>query len=217
MPIRIILIDDHQILRQGLRALLERESDFRVIGEAQDGRTGVQIALDNAPDVVIMDIGMPELNGIDATRQIIARQANIKVIALSMHAERGVVQEMLMAGASGYLLKESAYDELVHAIRLVLADQVYLSQKIASLVVKDYLQRISQHDLRKSAQLSMREREVWQLLAEGHSSQAIADRLDISVRTVESHRQRLMEKLETKNIAEVIKLAIREGITSLDN
>ncbi|MHB9133628.1 MAG: response regulator [Armatimonadota bacterium] len=214
--LRIALVDDHQILRQGLRVLLERQPDFRVAGEAANGREAVQLVRELAPDMVIMDVAMPELNGVDATRQIMSAMPTTKVIALSMHADKGIVQDILRAGASGYLLKESAYEELVSAIRVTLTGQIYMSQKIMSLMMKDYVLRLDDRQVRKSSLLSPREREIWQLLAEGHSNLDIADRLHLSVRTVETHRKNLMEKLGVSSVAELTKIAIREGLVSLD-
>jgi len=216
MPTRIVLIDDHQILRQGLRTLLEQQQDYRVIGEAGDGRSAIALIDDLVPDIAIIDIAMPELNGIEATRQAIARVPHLKVIALSMYADQQFVQDILRAGAAGYLLKESAYEELVTAIRLVLAGQVYLSQKITNLVVKDYLQHLENPVPRRSELLSLREREVWQLLAEGNSSAGIAERLHLSVRTIETYRKNCMDKLEAHSFADLVKQAIREGIVPLE-
>lgn len=216
MP-RIALVDDHQILRQGLRVLLERQPDFRVVGEAANGRDAVQLVRDLAPDMVIMDVAMPELNGVDATRQVIDANPTTKVLALSMHADKGIVQDILRAGAAGYLLKESAYEELVSAIRVILTGQIYMSQKITSLMMKDYMQHLDDRQARRSSLLSPREREIWQLLAEGHSNQDIADRLHLSVRTVETHRKNLLEKLGVTSVAELTKMAIREGLITLES
>jgi DNA-binding NarL/FixJ family response regulator len=215
MSIRIIIADDHEIVRNGLRSLIEKELDIEVMAEADNGRTAVRIALELTPDVVIMDIAMPDLNGIEATRQIIAAMPTIKVIALSMHAEKRYVMEMLKAGASGYILKDNAYEELARAIRTALNNRTYLSPQVAEIVIGDYVQLAQSANGSAFSLLSSREREVLQLLAEGSSTAQIADRLCISVKTVETYRQHIMEKLNMRSIAELTKYAIREGLTSL--
>lgn len=214
MPIKIILADDHKIVRQGLRTMLEKESDIEVMGEADDGRMAVRLARELSPQVVIMDVGMPDLNGIEATRQVLAECPGIKVIALSMHSDRRFVMNMLKAGASGYLLKDSAFEELATAIRMVLTNKIYLSTEIANVVIKDYLQGGGDESV--FSVLSPREREVLQLMAEGKSSRQIADHLNISVKTVETHRMQIMHKLQIFSVAELTKYAIREGLSSLD-
>lgn len=215
MSIRIILADDHTIVRSGLRSMIDKEADIQVVAEADNGRATVRSALELAPDVVIMDIAMPELNGIEATRQIVAALPGTKVIALSMHADKRYVMEMLKAGASGYLLKDNAYEELASAIRTVLGNRTYLSQQVADVVIGDYVQLARMADGSAFSLLSVREREVLQLLAEGNSTAQIADRLCISVKTVETYRQHIMEKLNIRSIAELTKYAIREGLTTL--
>ena len=215
MSIRIIIADDHEIVRNGLRSLIEKEPDIEVIAEADNGRTAVRIALELAPDVVIMDIGMPDMNGIEAARQIIVAMPAIKVIALSMHAEKRYVMEMLKAGASGYILKDNAYEELARAIRTALNNRTYLSPQVAEIVIGDYVQLAQTANCSVFSLLSPREREVLQLLAEGNSTAQIADRLCVSVKTVETYRQHIMEKLNIRSIAELTKYAIREGLTSL--
>jgi len=214
MAIKIVLADDHQIVREGLRTILNREPDLEVVAEADDGRTTVRLARELRPQVVIMDIAMPDLNGIEATRQILAECAGVKVIALSMHSDRQFVINMLKAGASGYLLKDCALEELIRAIRAVMRNQTYLSPAISDVVVKDLMQGVSQGDSAFTL-LTAREREVLQLLAEGKSTQKIADSLHVSVKTVETHRQQIMRKLEIHSVAELTKYAIREGLTSL--
>lgn len=215
MSIRIIIADDHKFVRNGLRSLIEKELDIEVLAEADNGRVTVRLALELAPDVVIMDIAMPELNGIESTRQIIDALPGTKVIALSMHADKRYVMEMLKAGASGYLLKDNAYEELAIAIRTVLSNRTYLSPQVAEIVIGDYVQLARTADGSAFSLLSVREREVLQLLAEGASTAQIADRLCISVKTVETYRQNIMEKLKIRSIAELTKYAIREGLTSL--
>jgi len=214
VAIKIILVDDHKIVRQGLRNMLEQETDLEVIGEADDGRMAVRLVRELSPQVVIMDVGMPDLNGIEATRQVLAESPGVKVIGLSMHCDRRFVMNMLKAGASGYLLKDSAFEELATAIRMVLGGKMYLSTEIANIVIKDYLQGGGDESV--FSVLTPREREVLQLMAEGKSSRQIADHLVISIKTVETHRMQLMHKLQIFSVAELTKYAIREGLSSLD-
>jgi DNA-binding NarL/FixJ family response regulator len=216
MKTRIILADDHKIIREGLRALLEKQPDIEVIAEAQDGLTTVNLVQKLQPDVVIMDIGMPEMNGIEATAKITAEYKGVKVIALSMHSDRRFVMQMLKAGSAGYLLKDSAFEELVSAIHAVKAKQHYLSQKITDVVVQEYLQNLPRNESTAFSILTTREREVLQLIAEGKSTKQIAVALNVSVKTIETHRQQIMEKLNMHSIAELTKYAIREGLTSLE-
>jgi DNA-binding NarL/FixJ family response regulator len=215
MSIRIMIADDHEIVRNGLRSLIEQEIDMEVIAEADNGRNAVRRALELVPDVVIMDIAMPELNGIEAARQIISALPRIKVIALSMHADKRYVMEMLKAGASGYILKDNAYEELARAIRTALKNRTYLSPQVAETVIGDYVQLAQTASGSAFSLLSAREREVLQLLAEGNSTAQIAECLGISVKTVETYRQHIIEKLDIRSIAELTKYAIREGLTSL--
>jgi DNA-binding NarL/FixJ family response regulator len=215
MSIRVILVDDHQIMLQGLRALLDKQPDMEVIAEAGEGRTALRLARDLSPDVIILDVAMPDLNGIETARMITAEMSDIKVIALSMHSDRRFVIEMLKAGASGYLLKDCALEDLVRAIRVVMANQTYLSPEIAGTVVEEYVRRSPDGDTSAFSILTVREREVLQLLAEGLSTKNIAARLHVSVKTIETHRQHIMEKLDTHSIADLIKYAVREGLTSL--
>ena len=216
MSIGILLADDHKIMREGLRTLLEQQSGMEVIGEAADGRTAVQLVRERSPDVVIMDISMPDLNGVEATHQIIAETPGVKVVALSMHSDRQFVVGMLKAGASGYLLKDCAFEELADAVRAVVSNQTYLSPGIANIVVEDYIRHLSRTDFSPSSILTNREREVLQLLAEGRTIRQIASCLHVGVKTVETHRRKIMEKLDIHNIANLIKYAIREGLTSLE-
>lgn len=215
MNIRIIVADDHKIIREGLKALIDKQPDMEVAAEAQDGLTITKLARKLLPHVIIMDIGMPEMNGIDATRQIVSENKDVKIIALSMHSDRRFVLEMLKAGASGYLLKDSAFEELVSAIHTVMGGQSYLSPRITDIVVKEYLGNIPKNESSVFNVLTAREREVLQLLAEGKSTKQIAATLNLSVKTVETHRQQIMEKLEIRTVAELTKYAIREGLTSL--
>ena len=216
MSIRILLADDHKIIREGLRSLIEKQDDMEVIDEAGDGRTTVQLAQQLSPDVIIMDIAMPDLNGMEATRQITVQSRDIKVIALSMHSDRHFVAEMFRAGASGYLLKDCAFEDLVHAIRRVVENQSYLSPEIANVVIEDYVHRLSAAESSVFSILSPREREVLQLLAEGKTTKQLAAQLHVSIKTIETHRSNIMTKLDIHSTAELTKYAIREGITSLE-
>jgi two-component system, NarL family, response regulator NreC len=218
MGITIVLADDHTILRQGLRTLLAKEIDMEVVAEAEDGRDAVRLVRELSPQVVIMDVGMPDLNGIEATRQILQESPETKVVALSMHSDRRFVTNMIKAGASGYLLKDSAFEELATAIRVVMTRKTYLSHEIAHVVVQDYVQGGgSKDDFSVFAILSPREREVLQLMAEGKTNRQIAEMLHVSLKTIETHRQQIMNKLEIHNIVELTKYAIREGLASLDH
>ena len=211
---RILLVDDHQIVREGLRSLIERYPDMETIGEAAEGRTAVRMAAELKPDIVIMDVAMPDLNGIEATRQI-TNNDGTKVIALSMHSDRRFVAEMLKAGAKGYLLKDAAFEELASAVRAVAADRVYLSPRVADVVVEGYINRTSVREGNAFSKLSPREREVLQLMAEGQATKEIAHSLHVSVKTVETHRRQIMTKLDVFSVAELTKYAVREGLTTL--
>lgn len=211
---RVLLADDHKILRQGLRTLLEQEKDIQVVGEADNGRLSVELTGELAPDVVIMDVAMPDLNGIDATRRITEADPRTRVLALSMHSDGRYVRGMLQAGARGYILKDCAAEELTHAIRTVMAGQVYVSPGVTGTIVNDYVRQLTAAD--QPATLTRREREVLQLLAEGGSTANIAAGLHLSVKTIETHRKRIMDKLDLRSIAELTKYAIREGITTVD-
>lgn len=213
MTIRIVLADDHKMLREGLRTILENEPELEVVGEADDGRLALKLVRELSPDLVVMDIGMPNLNGIEATRQIRSSNAKVKVIALSMHSDKRYVLRMLEAGASGYVLKSAACDELVRAIAAVTREQSYLSPEIASIVVDNYMKRPTPGRRSTFGALRPREREVLQLLAEGLTNIKIAARLHISPRTVEAHRRNIMRKLDIHSIAELTKYAVREGLT----
>lgn len=214
MPQTILIADDHRLLREGLRALLERDG-LQVVAEADNGRSAVRLAKELQPDLVITDIAMPDLNGVEATRQICAEAPRSKVLALSMHTESRFVLGILEAGASGYLLKDAAFEELSGAIKAVLKDQIYLSPAIAGAVVKQSLGRLGSKLRPQQAKLSKREREVLQLIAEGKSTKEIAARLYVSVKTVETHRKQIMDRLGIYSVAELTKYAIREGVTFL--
>jgi DNA-binding NarL/FixJ family response regulator len=215
MMVRVLIADDHKIIAEGLRSLLEKNPAFSVVGHASDGRTAVRLAADLAPDLVIMDISMPELNGFEATRQILETNPRTKVIALSMHKDGHYIAAALKSGAAGYLVKESAFEELAAAIQTVMKGQSYLSSAIADIVIKDYIRHLEKQGAGAFSLLTPREREVLQSLSEGLSTKEIAARLKVSVKTVETYRSQVMDKLNIHSVAELTKYAIREGITSL--
>jgi len=219
---KILLCDDHRMMRDGLRVILEKEG-LEILGEAANGRECIALAAQLLPDLVVMDISMPDLNGIDATRRLLAGFPRIKVIALSMNSDRRYVVAMFAAGAVGYLLKSSAAEELIQAVRAVAADLTYVSPAIAGSLVEDCLSGPGAAQVLSSRPrpvtgkpLSSREREVLQLLAEGRSSKDIAVRLGIAGTTVETHRRQIMDKLQLRSIAELTKYAVREGLTPLE-
>lgn len=214
--IKILLVDDHRLFREGVRALLHREPDLELVGEADSGRSALREAKAAKPNVALMDVSMPGMNGVEATRQFKSEMPNVRVLALSMHSERRFVTGMLRAGAYGYVLKEMAFEELVLAVRKVHEGHRYMSPGVTEEVVRDYLERFASEPP-DATTLTPREREVLQLLAEGHSTRLVAETLHVSIKTVESHRARIMSKLEVHSIAELTKYAIREGITSVDS
>ncbi len=212
---RVLVADDHTIVRQGLKALLEGEPDIRVVGEASDGREAMRKAAALHPDVVVMDVSMPRMNGLEATARIIKEVAGTRVIALTMHDSEEYVYSLLKAGASGYLLKESAATDLVLAIRAVRQGGTYLHPAISMKVVGEYLKRPSRRARSAGVDvLSGREREILQLIAEGNTNKEIASLLGLSVKTIENHRTRIMEKLEIHNVAGLTRYAISRGITT---
>ena len=211
MSIRVALVDDHKILRQALRALLEKEEDIEVVGEAGEGCEALRLAAEFAPDLVIMDIGMPGVNGIEITRQLLKCQPTVKVIALSASSDKRSVLDMLEAGASGYIIKAAAGDELVKAIHSVCKDESYLCPEVSAMLVDAVRDRCEGGEV----SLGRRERQVLALLAEGIRSPEIAVRLQITVNTVEVHRRNIMRKLGLHGVAELTKYAIREGLTSI--
>ncbi len=214
--IKIFLADDHTIVRQGLAKLLEAEPNFKVIGEAEDGREAVNRVQQMLPDVVIMDIAMPMLNGIEATRQIKKMLPQIKIIILSMHSHDRYISELIGLGASGYLLKDASGGEIVKAVAAAVKGDVYLSPSISRRVIDDYLalkKTSSQEDL--YTKLSNREREVFQMIAEGHPTKKIADILCVSPSTVKTHRANIMDKLQLENNSQLIQFAIRLGIVDV--
>jgi DNA-binding NarL/FixJ family response regulator len=211
----VVLADDHTILRDGLRKLLEQEPDFEVIGEAGNGLEAVRMVRTLRPDVVLLDIAMPDLNGVEAARQILSTAPGTKIVVLSMHADARYVREMLAIGAVGYLLKQSAFEEIVEATRAVARNQAYFSPAVAGIVAKQFQTdaiRITQD----TSPLTPREKQVLQLLAEGNSPRVVAEKLHISVKTVETHRRRLMAKIDIHNLAGLTKYAIRVGLTGID-
>ena len=216
MSIGILIAEDHAIVREGLRSLIEKQPDMEIVCEAEDGRTAVESARELLPDVVVMDITMPNLNGVEATRQIINEFPQIKVIALSIHSNRRFVADMLGAGASGYVLKECLFDELVQAIHAVVAGESYLSSRITGVVVDDYVKRLSTIADSPLSSLTSREREVLQLISQGKTTKQIALNLHVSTKTIEANRRQVMEKLDVHSIAELTKYAVREGLTSLE-
>ena len=207
-PTRIILVDDHAVVRQGFKMILSAQPDMEIVGEAGNGREAVELAVQLKPDVVVMDVAMPELNGIEATRRLVASAPHIRVIALSMHKDNVYVREILRAGARGYLLKDSVAGDLVTAIRAVAAGESYLSPAVSNAVLDDYRRHVTNPiDL-----LSSREREVLQMLAEGKTNKEIAVVLNLSVYTVDAHRGRIMEKLNVHSINELVRFAVRNGL-----
>ena len=211
--IRVLLGDDHTVLRQGLRKILEDRRDWRVVAEAGNGRDAVREAIEQNPDVAVLDIGMPLLTGIEATRQIVRRAPGVRILILSMHSDQAYVTQAVQAGARGYLLKESAGSELIAAIAAVAAGKTFFSPAVAQVVFDDYVRSLSERGITdRYDALSEREREVLQLVAEGKSSKEIADVLSISPATVETHRTHLLQKLGLRNTAEVVRYAARRGI-----
>ena len=212
---KILLADDHKIMRAGLRSILEKQPDMEILGEAQNGLVALQLAKKLRPDLIIMDISMPDLNGIEATSRILAELSGLRVLALSMHADRGFLIKMLKAGASGYLLKDCASEELIDAVHVIMKNRLYISPAMVDDMVRGYVQMASREDLSAFSVLTTRERDVLQRLAEGKSVKEIAHDLIISVKTVETFRHRIEDKLHLNSIAELTKYAIREGLTSL--
>lgn len=212
---RILLVDDHEIMREGLCALLRKHPDMDVVGQASDGRTAIEMVRQIQPDVVVMDIGMPNLNGIDATCQMITEFPHLKVMALSTHSDGAVVAKMIKAGATGYMLKESAFSELLDGLHTMAEGKTYLCSKISKVVFADYVNLLTNPKNDLIDGLTLREREILQLVAEGHTTKDIARDLHLSPKTVDSHREHIMEKLGVRNVAGLTKYAIREGLTTL--
>lgn len=214
--IRVVLADDHRMMREGIRALLEREDDIEVVGEAADGREAVRLATQLCPDVVVMDVSMPLLNGIEATRQIRRDCPGARVLTLTVHETKDYVAQLLAAGASGYIIKRAGGDELVSAIRAVQRGEAFLHPSIAKLVIEDYVRRLKAGEgLSAQEVLTDREREILQLIAEGYTNREIADSLHLSIKTVQNHRSNIMHKLDLHDRGELIKYAIQQGIIHL--
>jgi DNA-binding NarL/FixJ family response regulator len=215
MTLKLLIADDHQVVREGLRSMLEKHPDFEVVGEASDGQVAVDLAQTLMPDVIIMDVAMPNMDGIDATRQITAQNPEAKIVALTVHPERPFMYEMLRAGAKAYLLKNSGFDELARAIKAVVSGQTYLSPRVASTMVVDFVQPQDRENKEAKNILTPRETEVLQLLAQEKSTREIAAHLRVSVKTVETHRRGIMKKLNINSVAGLTKYAVREGLASL--
>lgn len=214
MAVKVLIVDDHEIMREGMSALLHKYSEFEVVGQAADGRQVLEMASRLKPDLVIMDVGMPNLNGIDATKQLLSLHSGLKIMALSTHSDGSVVAKMIKAGASGYMLKESAFEELIEGLNTLLDGRTFLCNKISKVVFSEYVGMVTNPKNKNGDGLTNREREVLQLVAEGHTTREIAEVLELSTKTIDSHREHIMEKLGIRNIAGLTKYAIREGLTS---
>ncbi len=211
--IRILLADDHTIIRSGLRLLLEQQPDFKVVAEAGDGREAVELATKHHPEIAVLDIGMPQLNGIEATQQIVSREPRTRVVILSMHSDEGYVLRALKAGAHAYILKNSAEADLIRAIRAVSDGKSFFSPVISKMLLEDYIRQIRDKQVEDSYDLlSPREREILQLLAEGRTNKEVANLLKLSLYTVETHRGNILEKLNLHGVPELILYAVRKGI-----
>ncbi|MFZ7125117.1 MAG: response regulator [Desulfobacterales bacterium] len=217
MSITILIADDHKIVRDGLRSLIAMQFGMEVIAEASEGRTAVKLCRKLNPSVVLLDLDMPDLNGIDTALQIPKEMPVVKIVILSMHSDRHLVASALRAGVSGYVLKDCAFEELAVAIRTVANNQSYLSPAITGHLINDYLEKLNGHHGTSDELLSIREREVLQLIAEGKPTKQIAELLNVSVKTVESHRHNITQKLNIHSIAGLTKYAVRARLTSLNN
>lgn len=215
MSLKLLIADDHQVVREGLRSMLEKHPDFEVVGEASDGKAAVDLYRQLLPDVIIMDVSMPIMDGIDATRQITTENPKAKIVALTVHPERPFMYEMLRAGAKAYLLKNSGFEELTRAIQTVMGGQTYLSPRVASAMVVDLVQPADKENEDSKAVLTPRETEVLRLLAEEKSTREIAAHLRVGVKTIETHRRGIMKKLNINSVAGLTKYAVREGLVSL--
>jgi len=216
-PVRILIADDHTLVRQGFLVLLKSQPDFQVVGEAGDGQEVTKLAGKLSPDVVVLDIGMPFLNGIDAARQIKKENPKIKIIFLSMHTDQAYIYQSLLAGASGYLIKQGAARELIDAIRASIAGNIYLSPLISQQVVESYLRnQQAAQAVETASPLTTRERQILQMIAEGLTTKEIANQLNISLKTVDAHRSNIMSKLQINNLPGLVKYALQHKIISLD-
>lgn len=216
MSLRIVLADDHRIMREGLAAMLRQEPDFDIVGQADDGAALVRIARKLQPDVVITDVSMPGLNGIEAIRRILEETPGVKVLCLSVHTEKSLVAAVMDAGAAGYVLKDCLYEELIRAVRAVVAQQVYISPGIAGVLILAYRERQGASHKSAFSELTGRELEVVQLIAEGHTTKAIAERLHVSAKTVGTHREHILQKLHLNGTADLTRYAIQEGIVTVE-
>jgi two-component system, NarL family, response regulator NreC len=216
MGIRILIAEDHALLREAIGFRLKAEPDLEIVGEAEDGRVATCLARELNPDIVIMDVNMPNLNGIEATRQIRRDQPATKVVAYSEAVDRHSVQEMLTAGASGYVLKSCPFEELLTAIRQVAANHTYLAPRVCTLVIDGYVNDVSDGGNHSGPNLTGREREILQSIAEGKSTKMIAGELSLSPKTIEWHRNRLMKKLGIENVVGLVRYALAQGLTSVD-
>ena len=217
MSIRVLIADDHTLFREGLRALFASEGDIEVVGEAANGQEAVHRALELRPEVVVMDLMMPIMNGIEATRALLAKLPEVKVLVLSMYDDEEHVQQLLASGASGYMLKKATSDELVRALREVVAGGIPLDPSVAAKVVKDYVRRVQgEEEPNQNPELTPREVEVLKLIAQGLSNHTIADQLGLSRKTVDVHRANLMRKLDLHTVTELVKYALRRGLITLD-
>ena len=214
MATKVLLVDDHKIMREGISALLRRYSEFEVVGQAADGRQALEMASQLKPNIIIMDVGMPNLNGVDATKQLLSMNPDLKIMALSTHSDGAVVAKMIKAGAKGYILKESAFEELIEGLNTLLDGRTFLCNKISKVVFSEYVGMVTNSKVVNGDGLNGREREVLQLVAEGHTTKEIAEILNLSTKTIDSHREHIMQKLGIRNIAGLTKYAIREGMTT---
>jgi len=216
MAIEVMLVDDHEVVRQGVKSIISKEGDISVVAEAADGYEALKLAKAKSPDVVVMDITLPSLNGLDVSQQILKQSPGTKILVLSMHENRAFVERALSYGVKGYMLKDSVADEIVHGIREVYAGRYFLSAKISSFVIQDFVTRKKKDGMkiRSSSLLTAREREVLQLIAEGLHNKEIADKLKLSLKTVMVHRNNIMQKLDIHNQAQLIRFALKEGIVS---
>ncbi len=216
MKIKILLADDHRILREGIRLMIDTQLDMEVVGQAEDGLAVIKLALELKPDVIVMDINMPLLNGIEASRRIIKELPQMKIIALSMYSNKWFVRQILQSGVQGYLLKDCAKEELLQGIRTVFNGQLYLTQSINDFLIKDHITYLKKTDASLFSSLTSRECQIVQLIAEGKSTKDVASTLSISTKTVETRRQQIMQKLGIFSVAELTRYAIQEGLVQPD-
>lgn len=216
MPIRVLIVEDHNLMRQGLVSLLKKEADIDVVGEAENGQQAVDLAESLEPDLIVMDIGLPELNGLDASKIILGKKPDIQILGISMHTEYRFVMRALRVGVRGYLSKNCAYSDLCVAIRVIMEGQMYLSPSVTKIVMENTLSRMPDEEATLISSLNDRERRVLQYVAEGKASKQIARLMYISENTVTKYRQSIMKKLGLTNVADLTKFALREGLTTID-